>query len=612
MKIKNILGVFLASIIVMSCKSPDDLVRTDSDTTATLIVKGSLVENDKNEYDGIIDEDERTITIQVPYYISDTKELQGDLTKMKLLATLPVGAQFQPSLSGIHDLAKGFQSTLISESGTKTKYTFKAEYVKSKLSKINKVELTEYSRSTIRIVEPTMEGGVGKIIIYKTSSALDGDVLKSAEVSVSPWAKIESIAMDPVTGIIDLSNMPEITVIAQNGKDKTTYQSSIEYPEILSQGIGYIASLFGFQVYTDDSHGFEVGANRTMAVVDNHLIISNSSNYNKMLVLDRYNGKTLSLKVNTTGLAAGRSIHAITNDDAGHLVAMTYTSTRDNTLTDPLVSVWVWKNGISNTPTRILHEDINGPVFDQAPMGVNGNRKVDIGRVIKIKGDITSGKAVLTTCSAWSYRPVFISFADGVLQGKAYVEWAGGVISMSDCTKFVPLTTEQPFSYIWTTANEENVVTFIPKGTGVRNIDFVNPTSHWWGWQGKTKGMDYIEFNGTSLLAVQNGHISEAHRLYVADITSSPQNSSFSTGFLFDSQQGNTAGTGGIPGTGYIVTGYTSPLPFEAGKNVLGANVYGTGDVIFGKSDDDNAVQVYMLTTDQGLIAFELTKYSLN
>lgn len=91
--------------------------------------------------------------------------------------------------------------------------------------------------------------------------------------------------------------------------------------------MGYTASLFGFQIYTDDTHGFEVGANRTMAVIDDYLIISNSTDYNKMIVMDRYNGKVLDVKVNTTGIDAGRSIHAITSDDAGHLVAMAYTST---------------------------------------------------------------------------------------------------------------------------------------------------------------------------------------------------------------------------------------------------------------------------------------------
>lgn len=81
-------------------------------------------------------------------------------------------------------------------------------------------------------------------------------------------------------------------------------------------------------------------------------------------------------------------------------------------------------------------------------------------------------------------------------------------------------------------------------------------------------------------------------------------------GFIFDSREGSTTGTGSIPGTGYAVTGMTSSASFVSGKQVLGTNVDETGDVVFGRSADGNAVQVYMLTTDQGLFAYEITRFN--
>lgn len=116
-------------------------------------------------------------------------------------------------------------------------------------------------------------------------------------------------------------------------------------------------------------------------------------------------------------------------------------------------------------------------------------------------------------------------------------------------------------------------------------------------------------------MAVQNGSgsFNGAQRLYVADITKNPNANSMSDGFIFDSQQGNTIGNadvpGGVPGSGYTATGYTSPWAFDGVSSVLGENIPCTGDVIFAKSQDGLAVQVYMLTTDHGLIAFELTKF---
>lgn len=618
MKIKYLFtGALISMLTTMSCEAPDDLVRTDSESVTGLTVTGCLVSDESTPYSTIIDEASNTITVQVPYYISDTEKIQGDLTQMKVSASLPVGAKFSPSISGIRDLVSGFQSTLVKEDGSKVTYTFKAAYVKSKLASISKVELTDYSRATIRIVEPETTGGTGKIIVYKTSSAIDV-ALKSALLTVSPWATIESTAMDPTTGIIDLSNQPQITVTAQNGTDKTVYQTSLELPDLLPEGVGYIASLFGFQTYKDDTHGFEEGANRTMAIIGDYLIISNSIDYNNMIVMDRYNGKVLDVKVNTSGIDAGRSIHAIASDDAGHLVAMAYTSTLDDNATDPNVRAWVWANGIENAPKSIVYANINGSTFANAPVGINSVTKLDLGRTIAVKGDLTSGDAIIATASKSVPRPVFLMFKDGAMQGKAYVEWGGGQVSMWNSTKIIPLTNTSPLGYIWATANFRQGVHFTPVGTGSRAVEFSLPASHWWKgtatYDKNVRGVGYIEFNGTCLLGVQNGVSSNgvwSHRLYVSNITNTPNASSMASGFIFDSREGSTAGTGGIPGTGYAVTGMTSSASFVSGKQVLGQNADETGDVIFGHSPDGNAVQVYMLTTDQGLFAYEITRFNL-
>lgn len=608
-----ITGALLSMLIVAGCKDPDSLVRTDSESVTGLTVSGCLVSDETHTYSAVVDDANKTITVQVPYYISDTEEIQGDLTQMKVSASLPVGAKFEPSIAGIHDMIEGFQSTLVKEDGTRITYTIKAAYLKSDASSITKVQLTDYSQATIRVVEPETEGGTGKIVIYKTSSSIDA-ALKSATVTISPWATVESSAMDASTGIIDLSGSPQITVTAQNGTDKTVYQTSVEYPDLVPSGrVGYIASLFGFQPYTDDTHGFEANANRTMAVVGDYLIVGNSADYTKMIVLNRYSGEVLdNVKVNTTGLVEGRSIHAITSDDAGHLVAITYTSTLDAGATDPTVRAWVWNNGIENAPKSIIWASINGSAFQNAPVGVNNATKLDIGRTIAVKGDLTTGDAVIATASRHALRPVFIFFKDGVMQSPAYVEWAGGTASMSNSTKVIPLTATKPLSYIWTTGNYNQGIMYVPAGTGSRAVTFTRPSSHW--WSGRVISQGYIEFNGTNLLAVFNKSNSSGvgyGRLYVSNIGASPAADSFKNGFIFDSREGNLNGTGEITGSGYGVRGMTSPYSYTSGKTVVGTNGNQVGDVVFGHSDDGNAVQVYMLDTDCGLIAFEITRYDI-
>ena len=151
--------------------------------------------------------------------------------------------------------------------------------------------------------------------------------------------------------------------------------------------------------------------------------------------------------------------------------------------------------------------------------------------------------------------------------------------------------------------------------SGISATQFTVPTTHFW-LTDKITGVDCIDFNGMRLIGIQNCHKDNASgiksaRLYVADIAD-PAAGALISGFLFDSREGNlTTGTADIPGTGYSPTGMTSSYPFVSGDVVLGANGNGTGDVAFGASEDGNAVQAYMLTTDNGILAYEITRYDI-
>lgn len=75
MKMKYLFHGLLASILLITaCQEPDDLVRSDSENINILSVKGSLISDADKQYDAIVDEANGTITVQVPYYISDTEK----------------------------------------------------------------------------------------------------------------------------------------------------------------------------------------------------------------------------------------------------------------------------------------------------------------------------------------------------------------------------------------------------------------------------------------------------------------------------------------------------------------------------------------------------------
>lgn len=76
------------------------------------------------------------------------------------------------------------------------------------------------------------------------------------------------------------------------------------------------------------------------------------------VVLNRYSGEHLKdIQVNTTGLPTGL-IHAITQDDANHMVAITFCAANNPWSKNQLFEIYVWKNGITNPPTKIMSEDI--------------------------------------------------------------------------------------------------------------------------------------------------------------------------------------------------------------------------------------------------------------
>lgn len=638
MKIKYLFtGIAISMLTIMSCQDPDDLVRTDSENVTGLTVTGCLISDESTSYSAIVDNEAGTITIQVPYYISDTEKIQGDLSQMKVSASLPVGAKFEPSISGIRDLVSGFQSTLVKEDGSKTTYTFKAAYVKSDNANITKLALDGFPRLKYKLEND--ENQKENLTIFQTSSTVI-PALKSAQIETAPWSTI-SITPTQEDAIIDgnkarninLSNFPTIRVTAQNGT-YIEYRTKIELPELVPEGkIGYSSVLFGKQFYTDNTEGFELHANRTMAVIDDYLIIANAYDFAKMIVLNRYTGEVVTNKhVNTTGIESNSLIHAITSDDANHLVAMTYVSNGANNPNftgekcDPkntpsqVVYVYVWENGIDKQPKAIVNADIEGNAWTNAPRGINSVTVFDLGHNISVKGDITSGKAVLATASYKHPRPVFLYFTNGQVEYPAHVEWAGGPVSMWVGTKVIPLTNEEPLSYIWTTGNHNvTPVIYVPAGTsGSRAIEFARPSADYW-WLGsstydhKVMGADYIDFNGMNLLAVQNGQASNSgwiYRLYIGNISPNPTTSSLAEGFIFDSRTENPS----ISGTGPSLTGYTSSFSFASGKSVFasyGADCTETGDVVFAKSGDGTAIQVYMLTTDNGIFGYEITQYDI-
>ena len=635
MKISKILLPVLAlSLTLSACHKPDELIRENNENVMHLTVKATLVQNGV-EYDATIDDENHTVLLNIPYFISDTEEIMSDLSAIKLRATMPLGAKFEPGISGIRDFSDGqeFVTDLVYEDGTRNTYVFTAARKKSDNSSLAKAILTDEDvRAVFSITEPSKDNPKGKLTVLKTSGAVEA-ALGSVKITPAPWATIVAEGYDASTGIINLNVAKEIKVISQDGASNTIYEVVIDTPSTVPAGnIGYISNLFGLQCTAVNSLGFEQDANCSMAAIDNYLIISNKHDLTKSAVFNRFSGRVVTdVKINTSGIDAGRELRAISTDDEGHLVAATYTCTKEPTdvtvnagwdylVTPTAIKVYLWENGITAAPKLIMDLDIKSAEMLALP-----SKAAELFNMMAVKGSLTSGDAVITSTEAGVGRIIAFYFSNGEFKkveqycpydvnGKLF--W----LSTKNASKAIPLNTSSPLSYCV-------IGDFRPQigwSTGVAAGSFIfeAPKSHWWVSNGNydyaknMRGGDVVEFNGTQLLAVSNGNLSSGvwgHRLYVANIGMTPTPTSLQTGFLFDSREGDaTHGAGTPEGTGYGPSGMTSTYPYVGADGVFGGtNLTKRGDVIFVPSADGNSVQVYMFTANAGLLGYEITRYDM-
>ena len=145
----------------------------------------------------------------------------------------------------------------------------------------------------------------------------------------------------------------------------------------------------------------------------------------------------------------------------------------------------------------------------------------------------------------------------------------------------------------------------------------MSPKGDWWG--NDTKGMDYMEFNGVKLIAIQNGSYSGSadayNRLCIGNMTT-PTSDVFSGKQIMDSRlqnfDPNVVDANGNPlAQNATVTGMTSFYVSATLGGAIGTNANKTGDVCFARSEDGNAIQVYMLTTDHGILGYEITRFDI-
>lgn len=219
------MAVFIFGI--SACQSPEDLVPSVSHNGINSM-RASLPGDDseENSFVGEIDQANRTITIVCPYNYpraSDNLFPAEKLTKMKIEAGLDNNVYVTPSLLYM-DLTKENYITIIQQNKEEIQYKIISEIRKS-----NECAITKYNISSLEF-----DGIINET--NKTVSLMSVDPLgfSLADVALSHGA---TISPDPTKVSLNYDEPFNVTVTAQNGKDKAVYAVRTVKPNKLPKGM---------------------------------------------------------------------------------------------------------------------------------------------------------------------------------------------------------------------------------------------------------------------------------------------------------------------------------------------------------------------------------------
>lgn len=305
-RIYTILVSLFAALAFVGCQTPDEFTSQRGDTKALTSFTAKFVndESDENEFKAEIDYVNHIINVVFPYNYPRTSNnvLTIDvLTKMRVSAVVENNVVIEPALLYM-DLTKENEITIIDNlEKTSTVYTVKAEIRKSAECLITSFTI------------PAMD--VTGVITGTNISLVSVDDIGTqvAAVDISHGATIQP---DPRTTALNWDETQTITVVAQNGVDKTEYQVVKSVPDKLPNGIrpgsGVLLWVKKLSEITDIKEPLNV---TSLAATGKYVVVYEKGN-SKAVVLNGTKGET----VGTMDVSMLSTNASITSDDKGNLL----------------------------------------------------------------------------------------------------------------------------------------------------------------------------------------------------------------------------------------------------------------------------------------------------
>lgn len=212
---------------ISACQSPEDLVPSTSHSGInSLKAYFSDDDSEENSFIGEINHTTRVITVVCPYNYprtSDNLFPTEKLTKMRIESSLDNNVYITPSLLYL-DLTKENYITITQQNKEKVQYKIISEIRKS-----NECAITKYNIASLEfhgIINETNKS-VSLISVDPLGSSL-------ADLTISHGA---TISPDPTKISLNYDRPFDVTVTAQNGKDKAVYTVRTVKPNKLAKGM---------------------------------------------------------------------------------------------------------------------------------------------------------------------------------------------------------------------------------------------------------------------------------------------------------------------------------------------------------------------------------------
>ena len=538
----------IASFLLNSCKKADEVVRNTSNNLADIY---ATLEGKGSErlFLPRYSAAGDTIYFDLPYFYPVNSDNAVDLSKIIMRSTVPADYKVSPMLGTIMDVSKSFRMDITSGSGEVRSFVVVTK-------KVGDVSVTSAKVNYTAGGLPQEVHAVVKdseILFYILPGTDVSNVVLDLEINKHSTSSI-------ATGTsINLSQDVPLTITGVDGLTKT-YTLKATEPVKLNYGVGINRRLW---TKTGLDLGFNTINETSIAISGDYLVLVSRTNPARYRLYDRNTG----VYVKDLAVPFGGLAMMVAHDINGTLIGATYAAKGAKLL------IYKWPNGVDQAPEKLIEWTNTGNAT---------------GRRLNIYGDLSTN-AVITSPADQSTNINKWVITNGQLVSNTpeiidYKSLAGGAASkMGFQVDAQPISATPNTNYF---LNYQHELALVNGVSHERMTAFANETAVYGVFHFAT---DYIEFNNAKYLAIQkftNWNFTTAILgLYdvteTSKITLSAADPRYNTFNIYNSE---------------IFTG--------------GPNGNGTGDVCIALSPDKERMQVFMLTTNGGIIAHEFTKYA--